>query len=195
MKNQFQILLFLAISLGACQGNKKSEDGHAHNHSAAEAPAENASDSKKSIPQEAHGQVGDSHITIKYHSPAARGRVIWGGLVPYSEVWVTGAHSATSIDISKAIQAGETTIPKGKYAFFTIPGKEQWTLILNKNWEQHLADDYDQAEDVLRIAVTPETGLPLAERLVYTIEDLGSGSGSIAMQWENLRVSLPFKTD
>lgn len=195
MKNQFYLVLLSALLLAACQGNKKSEDGHAHDHSEAQVPAETAPDSKKSIPQEAHGQVGEAHLTIKYHSPAARGRVIWGGLVPYDEVWVAGAHSATSIEISNAIQVEGTTIPKGKYAFFTIPGKERWTLILNKNWEQHLADDYDQSEDILRVNVTPETGLELSERLTYTIEDLGEGNGSIIMQWETLSVSLNFKTD
>jgi hypothetical protein len=195
MKNQFYILLFFALLLVVCQGNKKSEDGHAHDHSAAQVPAESAPDSKKSIPQEAHEQVGETHLTIKYHSPTVRGRVIWGGLVPYDEVWVAGAHSATSVEFSKAVEMEGTTIPKGKYAFFAVPDKEQWTLILNKNWEQHLTDEYNQSEDILRVNVTPETGLALSERLTYTIEDLGEGNGSITMQWENLRVSLIFKED
>ena len=68
-------------------------------------------------------------------------------------------------------------------------------MILNKNWEQHLADDYDQAEDIIRIEVTPETEMPLSERLTYTIEDKREGSGAIRMSWEELSVSLPFKTD
>lgn len=186
--------LALGLLIASCQ-NKKSEHGGHEHHQPEKAPTEQSDNSKKSLPQEAHAEVGNTHITIKYHSPAVRGRVIWGGLVPYDEVWVTGAHSATSIEFSKAIQVEETTIPKGKYAFFTIPGQERWTLILNKNWEQHLADDYDQAEDVIRIEVTPETGMPLAERLTYTIEDKGEGSGAIRMSWEKLSVSLPFKTD
>lgn len=115
--------------------------------------------------------------------------------MPFGEVWVTGVHSATSIEFSKAIQIEETTIPKGKYAFFTIPRQEEWTLILNKNWEQHLADDYYQADDVIRIEVTAEKEMPLTERLTYTIEDKGEGSGAIRMSWEKLSISLPFKTD
>lgn len=195
MKNQLYTLFILTLLLGACQDNKKSDDGHAHDHSAANVPAENASDSKKSIPQEAHGNVGDAHLSIYFHSPAVRNRVIWGGLVPYGDVWVSGAHNATSIEFSKAIQVEGTTVPKGKYAFFTIPGKECWTLILNKNWEQHLADDYNQEEDVIRIVVTPETELPHNERLTYAIVDKGDGSGAIRMTWEKLSVSLPFRTD
>ncbi|PSL07134.1 Protein of unknown function (DUF2911) [Cecembia rubra] len=192
--NKLIYTLALGLLIVSCQ-NKKGENGGHEHHQPEKAPTEQSDNSKKSIPQEAHGNVGDTHITIKYHSPAVRERVIWGGLVPYGEVWVTGAHSATNIEFSKAIQVEETTIPKGKYAFFTIPGQDRWTLILNKNWEQHLADDYDQAEDVIRIEVTPDAEMPLAEQLTYTIEDKGEGSGAIRMSWEKLSVSLPFKTD
>ncbi|WP_245889434.1 DUF2911 domain-containing protein [Cecembia rubra] len=194
MMNKLIYTLALGLLIVSCQ-NKKGENGGHEHHQPEKAPTEQSDNSKKSIPQEAHGNVGDTHITIKYHSPAVRERVIWGGLVPYGEVWVTGAHSATNIEFSKAIQVEETTIPKGKYAFFTIPGQDRWTLILNKNWEQHLADDYDQAEDVIRIEVTPDAEMPLAEQLTYTIEDKGEGSGAIRMSWEKLSVSLPFKTD
>jgi hypothetical protein len=194
MMNKLIYTLALGLLIVSCQNKKGGNGGHEH-HQPEKASTEQSDNSKKSIPQEAHGNVGDTHITIKYHSPAVRERVIWGGLVPYGEVWVTGAHSATNIEFSKAIQVEETTIPKGKYAFFTIPGQERWTLILNKNWEQHLADNYDQAEDVIRIEVTPETEMPLTERLTYTIEDKGEGSGAIRMSWEKLSISLPFKTD
>lgn len=186
--------LALALLIASCQNKKSGHDGHEH-HQPEAASATQPDNSKKSIPQEAHGNVGDAHISVYYHSPAVRDRVIWGGLVPYGEVWVTGAHSATSVEFSKAIEIEGTTISKGKYAFFTIPGQERWTLILNKNWEQHLADNYDQAEDVIRIEVTPETEMPLTERLTYTIEDKGEGSGAIHMSWEKLSISLPFKTD
>lgn len=133
--------------------------------------------------------MGNAHVSVYYHSPAVRSRVIWGGLVPYEEVWVAGAHSATSVEFSKAIKIAGTTIPKGKYAFFTIPGQERWTLILNKNWEQHLADDYDQAEDIIRIEVTPETEMPLSERLTYTIEDKREG-WILRFEW-----CQPFRSD
>ncbi len=195
MKNLICILIFPVLWLGACQGNKESQNNHAHNHSGGKVDVESPSDLKKSIPMEAHGQVGSVHITITYHSPAVRARTIWGGLVPFGEVWVTGAHHATTVELSGAIRAGGTMVPEGKYAFFTIPGPEQWVIILNKNWDQHLADEYDEKDDVLRVTVTPETGLPFSERLVYSIENTGANAGKISMQWESLRVSLPFKTD
>ena len=154
-------LIFCVLLLAACQSGKDANEEHDHRQPATTV-SEDEAQSKKSISKEAHAQVGDVHIAINYHSPAVRGRVIWGGLVPYDEVWLTGAHNATSISFSKEININGVTVPEGKYAFFTIPGKEQWTLILNKNWNQHLADDYDVSKDIVRVNVTPETGLPLS---------------------------------
>jgi hypothetical protein len=141
---------------------------------------------KKSIPCIATGKIGQADITITYHSPGIKNRVIWGGLVPYNEVWVTGAHNATTLSINKAFSAGGTLLPAGTYAIFTIPGKTEWILIINKNYQQHLADDYDTKDDLVRIKVTP---IPLAqplERLQYFIEN-----GKIAICWENIRIEVP----
>ncbi|MCY7293314.1 MAG: DUF2911 domain-containing protein, partial [Ferruginibacter sp.] len=77
--------------------------------------------SKRSIKSAAVGKIGDANITINYHSPGVRGRTIWGGLVPYNDVWVTGAHYATNIEIDKDFTVAGTSISKGKYAIFTIP--------------------------------------------------------------------------
>lgn len=96
---------------------------------------------KKSIKSMAFAIVNGDSIKINYHSPGVRNRIIWGGLVPYNEVWVTGAHDATTIEFYKTIVVEGKGIPAGKYAFFTIPGKKEWTLIINKNWKQHLATE------------------------------------------------------
>lgn len=128
---------------------------------------------------------------INYHSPAVRGRTIWGGLVAYDQVWVTGAHSATSLTTDKDITIGGKTLPAGKYALFTIPGKDEWTVIINKNWEQHLADDYSEAEDVLRIKVKPEATAQPQERLRYQIVSETDEEGAIVITWDKLKVSIP----
>ncbi len=146
--------------------------------------------SKRSIKSVAVGKIGDANITISYHSPGVRGRTIWGGLVPYNDVWVTGAHSATSIEIDKDFVVAGTSIPKGKYALFTIPGKDEWTIIINKNWEQHLTDDYLQKEDVVRIKVKPIQQHKITERLQYFIEAEKNGNGKIAIVWELLRIEF-----
>ncbi|MCP2044279.1 DUF2911 domain-containing protein [Pontibacter sp. HSC-36F09] len=146
---------------------------------------------KGSLKAEAHGMIGDAHLTIAYHSPAVRGRVIWGGLVAYDQVWVTGAHTATSLMTDKDITIGGKALPAGKYALFTIPGEQEWTIIINKNWEQHLADDYKEAEDVLRFTVKPELAPTKQERLRYEIISGEEGAGSIQITWDMLRVTLP----
>jgi len=127
--------------------------------------------SKRSIKSAAVGKIGDANININYHSPGVRGRTIWGGLVPYNDVWVTGAHNATAFETDKDIIVAGKLIPKGKYGIFTIPGKKEWTIIINKNWNQHLTDDYLQKEDVVRIKVKPERVKDNVERLQYFIED------------------------
>ena len=148
---------------------------------------------KGSLKAYATSKIGNVNFTINYYAPATRGRMIWGGLVAYNNVWVTGAHKATNIEFDTAIKIGETTIPAGKYAFFTIPGKENWIIILNKKWNQHLADEYDQAEDVVRMTVTPEIKETHQERLRYVIEEKSDSTGEIVMHWDKLEIAVPFK--
>jgi hypothetical protein len=148
---------------------------------------------KKSIAMEEHAQIGDTHITILYSSPAVRGRIIWGGLVSYDEVWVTGAHRATSIEIDREFSIDQKKIPAGKYAVFTIPGREKWIFILNKKWDQHLADEYNSTEDVLRVEVTPRT-LPAAqERLGYTLTELSENEAILSISWEKIKINISLK--
>jgi hypothetical protein len=146
---------------------------------------------KGSLRALATGKIGNLSVTVNYYSPAVRGRVIWGGLVPFDQVWVTGAHRATSIAFDSAVKIGGKEIPAGKYAFFTIPSKADWTIIINKNWNQHLADNYDSKDDVVRLKVKPEIEEVHQERLRYVIESEGTTTGEIAIYWEKLEVSLP----
>lgn len=147
--------------------------------------------SKKSIKSMAFAVINGDSIKIKYHSPGVRKRIIWGGLVPYNEVWVTGAHDATTLEISKAIIVNGKEIEAGKYAFFTIPGKKEWTLIINKNWKQHLASEYDEKDDIVRVKVKPKK-VSHTERLQYFVETGKTNNGKIAVAWEMIRVEFPF---
>jgi hypothetical protein len=146
--------------------------------------------SKKSITSMAVGIIGKDSVKISYHSPGVRKRVIWGGLVPYDEVWVTGAHDATTIEMAKPFIIAGKEIPAGKYAFFTIPGKNEWTVIINSKWKQHLASEYDQKEDIVRIKVKPVKH-PHTERLQYFIERKKGNEGKIAVAWEKIRIEFP----
>lgn len=142
---------------------------------------------KKSIPCVTICKVGKTEMSIHYHSPAVKNRVIWGGLVPYNEVWVTGAHSATRLDSDKAFTINGVKIPAGKYALFTIPGKDEWTVIINKNYEQHLTDDYNSTDDIVRVKIKPIALETQLERLQYFIEN-----NKIIIAWEKIKVELPF---
>ncbi|MBF8963773.1 DUF2911 domain-containing protein [Pontibacter sp. FD36] len=195
--------VLLATSLTYCnqpeqnQETTTTQESHAgHNMQASEGSttigAQAEPDTLKgSLKAEAHGMIGDAHLTIAYHSPAVRGRQIWGGLVAYNQVWVTGAHTATSLMTDKDITIGGKPLPAGKYALFTIPGEQEWTIIINKNWDQHLADDYAESEDVLRFTVQPEIAPVKQERLRYEIVSGNGGNGTIQITWDMLKVSLP----
>lgn len=189
-----KLLLLLSIPglLLACSDNgSKGHNGDHKHDSTATAPAKDTS--RKSIPSETKKRIGNTDIIINYHSPAVRGRVIWGGLVAYDAVWVTGAHNATTLEIGKDFQVGDKTIPAGKYALFTIPGKEEWTVIINKNWDQHLADEYAETEDMVRIKVKPQATQELTERLKYEVDQTGERIATISIAWEKLRVPFPIE--
>jgi hypothetical protein len=147
--------------------------------------------SKKSIKSMAFAVVNGDSIKINYHSPGVRKRIIWGGLVPYDEVWVTGAHDATTLEMPKSFIVNGTEIPAGKYAIFTIPGKSEWTVIINKHWQQHLATEYDERDDVVRIKIKPKKNAH-TERLQYFIELKKNNTGIMAMAWEKIKIEFPF---
>lgn len=146
---------------------------------------------KKSIKSMAYAVVSGDSIKISYHSPGVRKRIIWGGLVPYEEVWVTGAHDATTLEMPKTFEVNGKEIPAGKYALFTIPGKKEWTIIINKNWEQHLASEYDEKDDIVRMKVKPKKNNH-TERLQYFIDTKQNNASKIAVAWEKVRIEIPF---
>lgn len=144
---------------------------------------------KRSIPSRTIARINQDSVTIDYHSPGVRNRIIWGGLVPYGEVWVTGAHNATRLSTPFPFMADGKPVPAGNYALFTIPGKKEWTVIINKHWEQHLASEYDPKDDLVRMKVKPKkTGH--TERLQYFIDPGKDGSILISMAWEKLRIEF-----
>ena len=148
-----------------------------------------------SLEAEAQASIGSAKIKITYHSPAVRGRVVWGGLVPYDQVWVTGAHSATSLETDQKLVIGGKVIPAGRYALFTIPGKEDWTIIINKNSQQHLADNYSEKDDLVRVLVKPEFQQVNQERLRYEIFSNAKNTGQIVISWEKLKLTMLVRSE
>lgn len=142
---------------------------------------------RPSPPAEATGTVDGTDITINYGQPSVKGREIYGGLVPYDEVWRTGANEATTFEVSTDVEIEGRTLPAGKYALFTVPRESQdWTVIFNRTAEQWGAFDYDEAQDALRVEVAPEKASEMTEQLTFDIAD----SGRVTMQWANTRLSF-----
>ncbi len=137
--------------------------------------------------------VSGCSMSINHGSPGVRGRIIWNGVVGHDQVWVSGAHWATAVSFGCAVEIQGVQIPAGMYAFFTIPSRDSWTLILNSRYDQHLTDDYQEAEDIVRVTVQPTTPEQTVQRLIYSIVDQGDGIAEVALEWENVRVALPLK--
>ena len=136
--------------------------------------------------------VGFTDVSIEYSRPGVKGREIWGGLVPYHVVWRAGANEATKITFSTDVKINGKKLKAGSYGFFTIPTKDNWTLIFNKVADQWGAFEYNEAEDELRIEVTPEEG-DLQEWLAYTITKTLDNAATIKLEWEKLKI--PFMVE
>jgi hypothetical protein len=100
-------------------------------------------------------RVGLTDIEIVYSRPGVKGRTIFGGIVPYGQVWRTGANQATKITFSTPVKLEDHDIPAGSYALFTIPGENEWTIIISTNAAQFGAFQYNEKDDLLRFKVTP----------------------------------------
>jgi len=139
-------------------------------------------------------EIGISRIEISFSRPGVKGRKIWGGVVPFGEVWRTGANAATVITFTHAAKVAGKNVPAGSYGFFAIPGEKAWTLILSTRAKQSGASEYKQGEDLLRWVAAPETG-PFLERLDYRVLPLDAGNATVELGWEKLRVSFPVAFD
>ena len=136
--------------------------------------------------------VGTTDVTITYNRPAVRGRSIWGSLVPYDQVWRTGANEATTIEFSEDVLVNGQPLPKGTYSLHTVPGRDQWTLIFNKAANQWGSYAYDAAQDALRVTAKPERA-DFREWLTFDITDMTTDTARFVVRWEN--VAVPFTVD
>lgn len=139
--------------------------------------------------------VGTTTVSIDYHRPQIRGRKIWGELVPFGQVWRTGANEATTIRFSDPVRVNGHPVPAGTYALFSIPGPEQWTLILNKRWKQFGAFEYQPKEDLVRFDVKAKAVKEHTEWLTYEVYPASRSSAYVDLYWEKLRVSFLVDVD
>ncbi|WP_026954043.1 DUF2911 domain-containing protein [Algoriphagus vanfongensis] len=134
---------------------------------------------KASPAMTAEGSVGDAKVTVNYSSPAVKGRMIWGDLVPLGQVWRAGANEATTFTTTKDLLVEGKKLPAGTYSFFIIPDEGQSTFIFNKVAKQWGAFNYDAAEDQLRVNVASGQSSTMEERLKYEVKD-----GKLVVSWE-----------
>ena len=135
-------------------------------------------------------RIGITDITINYHRPLVNKRKVWGGLVPYGQVWRSGANENTVIEFSDPVTIEGKALPKGAYGLHMIPGENEWTVIFSKNSTSWGSFTYDQGEDALRVAVKPQA-TDFHEALTYDFDDIGPDSSVVTLRWE--KVAVPFK--
>jgi Protein of unknown function (DUF2911). len=124
-------------------------------------------------------------ITIDYSQPSVKGRTIGKDIAPYGKVWRTGANEPTTIEVSKDVQVEGQHLPAGKYSLYSIPGADEWTIIINKKttgW----GTQYDESQDALRIKVKPGKAPQFTEKMTFTI----SKSGTVSLLWGNEKVDF-----
>lgn len=192
MKNLI-VVLVMVFSVLSCKNETKQTEKNNHKNHVTTSEKDEAPKKKVLSPHTtAMAMINNAHIHIDYSSPGVRDRIIFGGLVGYDHVWQAGAHMATWIETDKDLVIFGDVLPKGKYGFFTIPSKDQWTVMINKNWDQHGKDEYDEKDDVIRFKVTPDISENIQEHLEYKVTKTSDNSGAIGMSWEKVKIEFPF---
>jgi len=133
--------------------------------------------------------VGVTEISINYSCPGVKGRKIFGDLVPYGEIWRTGANEVTSITFSDPVKVNGNELPAGTYGIHTIPGESEWEFIFSKDTKVDDGSNYDPTKDALRIKVKPEEH-HFMERMTFLFTDVTDNSVNVNFVWDKLMVSF-----
>jgi len=138
-------------------------------------------------------KVGIMTVSISYSRPGIKGRRIFGGLVPYGEEWRTGANDRTTITFSDSVSLEGHGLPAGTYALFTIPGEQEWTIIINKGLTGGIKRD--EKEDLFTFKVKPSRTGATAETFTIDITDITMSTANVELSWENTVVKFGFAFD
>jgi hypothetical protein len=151
-------------------------------------------------PASQHGTVSQTInttvISIEYDRPVARGRVLFGdsAVVKYGALWTPGANRATILESSRACRIAGQLVPAGKYSIWTVPGRDEWTLILNRTWNTHHAIYPGEADDVARIRLKPEAGAHM-ETLAYYFPVVEAYRAVLHIHWGTVVLAVPIDVD
>jgi tetratricopeptide (TPR) repeat protein len=139
-------------------------------------------------------RIGLTDITIAYHRPLAGTRKIWGGIVPYGQVWRAGANENTTIEFSTPVTVEGQALAKGIYGLHMMPGTDSFTVIFSKNSGSWGSFTYNQAEDALRVTVKPQAA-EIHDALTYDFDNVKPTSAMVKLQWEKLAVPFTVSTN
>lgn len=146
-----------------------------------------------SPPGEATQNFADGKtVSIEYSRPSMRGRKIFGGLVPYDQVWRTGANAATTLKTDVALNLGGTTVPAGSYSLYTLPGANSWKLIINKQTRQW-GTNYDQSQDLARVDMKVSQRSSPLEQFTISFEKTSGNSATLTLEWDTTVASVEVK--
>ncbi len=137
--------------------------------------------------------VGNTYVTIGYERPAARGREIFGNIVPYGELWRTGAGYCTQISVDQPVKIGNERVDTGRYSLFTIPGADEWVVILNADTTLYGTYGYNAERDVIRFLAKPEKTSRYYESLTVDI-DVVPNDAVVYLSWANTQISFTINT-
>ena len=144
-----------------------------------------------SPPGSAEITVDGKKIAISYHRPSMKGRKIFGGLVPYGQVWRTGANNATSLKTEVDLMFGNVVVPAGSYTLWTLPTESGWKLIINKQTGQW-GTQYAEGQDLARVDMKVGKLSAAAEQFTITLAP-APGGGTLKLDWEMTSASIAFK--
>lgn len=139
--------------------------------------------------------VGVTQFSVEYSRPSVKGREIYGALVPYGEVWRTGANAPTKVSFDSEIEFGDETVPAGEYVLFSIPGPDEWTIILYGDTDVRGAGFYDAANDVARVTVQPVALEQPVETFTIGFDALRDESATFYLDWASTRVPVAIGID
>lgn len=138
---------------------------------------------------------GLGNIEISYSRPGVRGRKIFGDVVPYGQVWRTGANSATTIAFTDEVIIGGKKLAPGKYGLLTIPGAKEWVIIISKQTNVTSPADYKADQDLVRVNATAAKSKTATETFSIAIQDIKSTQCNLVMSWDKRQVTLPIQTE
>lgn len=138
-------------------------------------------------------RVGLTDVEVTYSRPGKKDREIFGTVVPYDKVWRTGANAATKLVFSTPVKLNGNEVPAGTYALMTIPGKEEWTVIINKNTDQWGSYKYDEKQDLVRFKVKPVELAKSVDAFTIEFNDIRDESSNLNLTWD--KTSVPIKLE